>query len=54
MKEKKVTCPECLIAMNVSKKEGAVKIEYAEGYGGRDGHPVKDTGYEDLSFGKYD
>jgi len=50
----KITCPECLIAMNVSKKDSEIKVEYAKGYGGIDGHPVKDEGYQDMSFGRYD
>ena len=50
----KITCPECLVAMNVSIKDGKTCVEYAEGYGGLTGSPAKDDGYEDLSFGKYD
>lgn len=52
--KKKVTCPECLISMNVSKSENSVNIEYSKGFSGRDGHPQKADGYEDMSFGKYD
>ena len=51
VKEKqKITCPECLVAMNVSGEGGDVKVEYAEGYGGVNGHPSKEDSYEDLSF----
>jgi len=50
----KVSCPECLVGMHVSKKGEDVKIEYAPGFGGIDGHVVKDGNYEDMSFGRYD
>ena len=52
--KQKVSCPECMVGLTAHKADGKVNVEYAEGFGGIDGHPNKDPGYEDSSFGKYD